>query len=45
MNEDEFIPASKEEVKKRIDEGRYICDVKIMKAYIGIQGYDDKELV
>ena len=34
MNEDEFIPASKEEVRKRIKEGRYLPDIEIMQAYV-----------
>ena len=34
MNEDEFIPASKEEVRKRIEDGRYLPDIEIMKAYV-----------
>ena len=36
MNEDEFSPASKEEVRKRLEEGRYPSDIEVMKAFLGI---------
>ena len=36
MDEDEFSLASKEEVKKRLEDGRYPSDTEVMKAYLGI---------
>lgn len=34
MNEDFFIPATREQVEKRLAEGRYACDKEIMEEYI-----------
>lgn len=41
MNEDEFSPASKEEVRRRLEEGRYPSDIEVMKSFLGI--FDKEE--
>lgn len=37
MNDDYFIPATKEQVEKRLAEGKYKCDKEIMEEYIKIK--------